>query len=307
MDPEALVTMNCVQKILPEDAAEGKQNMGYLRTMLTQQIEENLPDDKVALAKELTNSVLEVLEKTVDSGKTDGAGSLSVGAEGASLVLGMHVAGGEKLNGVVKRLVEMLEKEKPEAAKWIKLDAEEHAGVKFHRFSLPLSELRGPKKDELAQMRKVFGPSIDVVLGVSDQALYLGAGRDALAALKTAIDKSKESGGKLVAPAEISFSAKAVLRLVAMVAPKKDAQTAEKILKQLEGTKDKVHILAKSIPNGMEMQFELQEGVLKAIGQLAREAEGRPVGGPVKIMKRDRIKVPATQPADEDSDSDEKQ
>ncbi len=114
-----------------------------------------------------------------------------------TVVAGMSIVDGPKLEKALKQLADELEKSDPDKAKWLKLNADSHQGVRFHTLSIPMSA------DELAQLaplKPFVGDTLEIVLGIADDKVMLAAGRDAAAKLKKAIDRSKATAGTEVPP-----------------------------------------------------------------------------------------------------------
>jgi len=269
--PGAAVTLNVSSKLADSDVAELKKILDAARAQVMKELEgQALGAEELKIAKQLLGDVFDVVAKTVEAKKADAGMSLMLDPKAITLVAGMAVADAPKLEGVVKKLVEMAGKEEPEVAKHIKLDAETYNGVRMHVASIPLDE---------EEPKKFFGENVDVVLGVTDGALYLGMGRDAMKTLKSAIDKSKSQAGKQTAPLKLAVALGPIFKLAAEQAPGPDKQMAimmAMMLDQAKG-KDRISITASVIPDGQRLRIELDEGVLKAIPMMimlgaAREA-----------------------------------
>jgi saccharopine dehydrogenase-like NADP-dependent oxidoreductase len=189
------------------------------------------------------------------------------------MVAATTLAEGEKLEKVLKDLVAEAKKEQPEIAKMITLDKESHEGVKFHVATVPVTE---------PEAAEVLGKTVDIVLGIGPDSLYVAAGKKAIETVKKVIDKSKAEPGKSISPLQISVAGTAIAKFAAAVIPMDDAkQQAEKIAALLaqSGGKDHVTLVATGIPNGMNMRLTVEEGILKA-------APAMGVGGPEAKAKR---------------------
>ena len=269
--PGAAVTLNVSSKLSDSDVAELKKILDAARAQTMKELEsQSLGPEELKIAKQLLGDLFDVVTKTVEAKKADVGMSLMLDPKAITVVAGMAVADAPKLEGVVKKLVEMVGKEEPEVAKHIKLDAETYNGVRMHVASIPLDE---------EEPKKFFGENVDMVLGVTDGALYLGMGRDAMKTLKSAIDKSKSQAGKQTAPLKLAVALGPIFKLAAEQAPGADKQMAimmAMMLDQAKG-KDRISITASVIPDGQRLRIELDEGVLKAIPMMimlgaAREA-----------------------------------
>lgn len=259
--PGAAVVFQGAQNLDPEDVEQMKANLAMLRSNALSELEkQGLSDEQLKQAKQLAGDLMEVLEKTLEAGKLDLAASAKLEPTALTVVAGAQIAEGAKLESTLKQLIQQVVKDEPEVAKFIKLDAEEHAGVRFHVLSIPTQGM-----DDAEKVAALVGQSFDVVLGISDSALYVSLGRDALPALKLAIDRSKSDAGKAVPPLQFSVAAGAIARFVAAVGEDRAKPGAMMMAKMFEASegKDHVKLTATAIPNGVRMRVEAEEGVLK--------------------------------------------
>lgn len=165
------------------------------------------------------------------------------------------------------KLVEAIRQEHPGVvAKWLKTNADEHQGVKFHVVSVPVTE-KTKDRDKVVQL---IGEKLEVVLGIGPQAVYVAAGRDALKTLKQAIDRSEARGSQAVSPLEFSIDLGTVARFMAEVGKEKDKQNAQRALEKATG-KDHVTLVATAIPRGLRFRLEVEEGALKMIGSMGKK------------------------------------
>ncbi len=278
--PGAAITMSISSLLSEQDAAELKRILEAVRAQTMQELESQaLGPDELALAKKLLTEVFDVIATNVDAKKVDVGMSLVLEPNAITLVAGAAVADATKLEGVVKKLVEMAGKDEPEVAKHVKLDAETYNGVRMHTASIPVDE---------EEPKKFFGDNVDVVLGVSDNALYLGLGRDAMEMLKAAIDRSKSQRAKKTAPLKLAVALGPIFKLAAESAQDADKQAVimmAMMLDQAKG-KDRISVTSTAIPGGQRIRIEMDEGVLKAIPMLIMLGAARqalPMGLPPEM------------------------
>jgi hypothetical protein len=271
--PGAAVTGSFAGKLTDEDVAEAKNAIANVRVTAQRELKnQGLSPDELKLASQLLSDLLAVVEN-----KTADAGMVLLLKPGAlTLAAGGTIADGAKLEKALKQLAAEMQKRDPNLSQLLKLDAETYQGVRFHTLAIPTNEFN----DEVAT--KLFGPTLNVVLGVSDTSVYLSAGRDALSTLKQVIDQSKAQPGKQIPPARISLAATPIAKFVAEVAQEDEAkQVAAKVAAMLEQSAGKDHLVltSKPVPNGTMVRLEAQEGLLKVVG-LAGQMIGPPVGAP---------------------------
>ena len=285
--PDSAVSIHAAQQLDSADIDQAKANMASLRANALAEIEkQGLPEEQAKLAKKLAGDLMDVVAKTLDAGKVDFAASLKLQPKVFSLVAGMQIAAGDKLESVIKQLVAEVGKDNPAAAGLIKLDAEKHGGVRFHVLSVPISmmdDAEGRKK-----LGALVGDNLDMVIGISDTKLFLAMGRDAAASLKKAID-SKGPTEKPLPPAEISLALADIFQFAASVAEESQKQNLQMVAKILQSSpgKDHVRLTASQVPNGVQIRLTAEEGVLKAAGMAGMILGGPAMkGGPAAKAKK---------------------
>jgi hypothetical protein len=263
--PGAALTLNSVSKIAESDVAQVKNSLAPIRASAAQELEnQGLSGADLERAKGLVNQLFDVLDSTLESGKLDIGLSLMLGNDTLTYVSGMTVGDSAKLDGLIRSLVGELIKEEPTAADVIKLDAEEHDGVRMHVLSLPTAQLAA----DLPNLPNLVGDTLVVVVGIGPDSAYLAAGRDAVATLKKAIDQSKTQADKPLLPS-MTLAATPIAEFVALVARDDQVkQVATQVARMLEqaGEKDHVNMTVKPIPNGVRVRIELEESLLKVLG-----------------------------------------
>jgi hypothetical protein len=251
-----------------EDIAQAKLSLALAAQDIEKRVaEQELPADKLKLAKQVLADLAAVLTKTLESKKADLGLSLSLDPAAVTLVAGGMIADGDKLEKAIKALVTDMQKDEPALSAMLKLDADKHEGVRFHSFSMPTPD---------AKLAAMVGEQLDVIVGISNTGLYLAAGRDAAKALKEALDKSKKAGSTPVPPDKVSLAGAAIAKFAAAVAEGPAQQTATimaGVLAQSSG-KDHLTLVTKPIENGVLSRLEFEEGLLKLIGMGAQVGMG---------------------------------
>lgn len=264
--PDAALTLSSVSRISESDVAQAKNSLAPVRANAVQELEnQGLTGADLERAKKLVNELFDVFDAMIESGKLDIGLSLVLDADAVTYVSGMSIGDTTKLDGLLKSLADQVIKEEPAAAEAIKLNAEEHEGVQFNVISLPTDEMA----DDLPNLPKLVGETLDIVIGIGPKNAYLAVGRDAVATLKKAIDESKAKADEPVLPARITLAATPIAKFVALVARDDQVkQVATQLGRMLEESsgKDHLNITSKPIPNGAEVRIELEEGLLKVLG-----------------------------------------
>jgi hypothetical protein len=184
------------------------------------------------------------------------------------MLMGARIADGAKLDGLLRQVLQQAMQDEETLRDLIQMDADEHAGIKFHTAKLPLP-------DEKA--RQIFGDTVDLVVGASDDAAYFAAGRGANDRLKQAIDQSKAEAGQSVPPMQVVIAGGKIAKFVVAVADEPAAQGIAQnvagVLAQSEG-KDRLTIKTSPVTNGVKVRIEMEEGLLRLLGSLPAMAMG---------------------------------
>lgn len=237
-----------------------------------------MEDAKRDLAKRAIGDLFDVFEKTLDSKKAEGGMSVALEPESIRFVMAGAVADGAKLEATLKRLAPEIEKDVPDAK--VKLNAETYKGVRVHTISAPL-----PKDEDAQKAAKFFGKTAELALGVSDKAVYVAAGRDAVKTLKTAIDGAKTP--KTIPPITVTFAVGPLVKFIA--ATSEDNPQAQMTCQMITGLlekapgKDRVTINVKGLSSGAAASIELEEGILALIGGASQMAAGPGMAPGIKI------------------------
>jgi hypothetical protein len=259
--PGAAITANWTGELTDDDVTQAKAYLSNVRATALKELEgQGLSADEVTLATKLLTDAMDVVEQTIDAKKADAGLVLLLDTDQLELVIGGTIADGAKLEGVVKQLAKVASTENPEFAQALKLDDETHQGVRFHTLAIPTEELGDPGAVEL------FGPTLNVVLGIGEKSVYLAAGRDPAGTLKQVIDKSKAEPGKDVPPMRLSVALVPIVKFARQINPDDEVLSMiDESLGQTTG-QDHVTLTATLIENGVKMRLELEQGVLKALG-----------------------------------------
>ncbi len=231
------------------------------------QIDADVPDEHAEAAKDLIEGLLEVAEETIATGRIDGAASVILEPDAATLVAGRHLADGRKLEAVLGRALKAARKEHAAIIdKHLKVDADECCGVSFHVITIPIP----PGSEDAEQAVQLLGEKLQIVGGFGKEAVYVAVGKDALKTLKQAIGNSSEP--KAVVPAAISVSLSKIANVAAELSEgpqKEQAQIVASMLAEAEG-KDHLSLSAVATDRGVKLRVEIEGGVLSLM-KLARQ------------------------------------
>lgn len=276
--PDAAATFTFSSKsdpqVIQQDIAQFETTMRTMREQLNKAIDENddlanEPETRDAL-KAAAGEFLDAWAATIKAGEVDGGASLRVASDSLTFVAGLLVEQPGRIESGLKKIELAAQKKTNSKAPGIKWNAASHAGVTFHTLTVPVPE------DQQAP-RKVFGSELNVAVGIAEKAVYLALGRDYLDALKQAIDASAAEPQKAVPPFELAISLGPIMEMAAAQAEEGEQrelmQSLANLLRNEAPGRDHIRAVGLSIPNGLRCRFEAEEGVLRAIGKAAEEAQ----------------------------------
>ncbi len=279
--PGAAVSANWAALLSDDEAARAKTELAKRRKIAVDELaSQGLAEEDVQLATRLITDLLEVVEKTIDTKVADGGLALMLEPGESVLVAGGAIGGGATLEKVLKQLAQLLAQHNPELAKGLKLDAQTHAGVRFHSLTLPTPD-ESLVADAADVFDALFGQTMEIVFGIGDNRAYLAVGNNAAGTIKQVIDKSQADAGTEVVPMRFAVSLTPIAKFAEGGAPdgmvKMMVGNLAMLLEQSDG-KDHVTVTSKAIPDGASVRLEIEEGVLKLIGFAAQMMGG--MGGP---------------------------
>jgi hypothetical protein len=275
--PDAAIAVNLTGSLEQEDIDQMLAAFNQFRNRLLDEIDKdrNLRPEAVRLeVKALVQDVLAALEATIRSGKADAAGSLLLAPQSATVVLGGHVEGVDKIENAFKRSVQLVEADLrrelrlPPGEPVVKYDAHTHAGVRFHTARIPLA-------DADPQARAVLGDELDVAIGFGESSIYVAIGKGNLAAAQAAIDRSAAGDGS-VPSGQLVVSVLPIAQFAAAVDPNSPLSGLAEALAAFKG-KDRLILRQQGVDNGVSFRIELEQGFLQALGEGAMLAA--PFGG----------------------------
>ena len=220
--------------------------------------DDSIEDDAVRDgAKKLVSGVFDVIRDTLKSGKLDAGMSVILEDGAFAIAVGGYVADGAKVEMLVKDTVELARNDSDLEFSKLNLDAGKHAGANIHELSLPIPE------DEY--VGEALGGELDVCLGASKNDVYLVVGSDATEKMKKMIDKSKSAGAVKSQPVSLVVKAAPILRFAHAMEGKEPLGAIADMLES-EGN-DHVRINVNIVDNDITYRFQIEEGILKAIGK----------------------------------------
>ena len=267
--PEAAVTMNVSTPIPSDQTEQLKVSMDQLRQQVLSELENDraLDDPEIKeLVDSLVGKLFDTFTAMMEAGKIDAGASLVL-QPNLMLTAGAFVADGKALDDVLREII-ILASQEPGAPQ-VNLDAEEHAGVIFHTLSIDAREID-------SQAERILGnETLDVAVGTGKETIYLAVGKDALSALKEAIDASAAGSPENLPLFQTTVTLGAILEFAQTVDESGAMAMMAPLFEQVSGN-DRISMTETAIERGILMRVEVEAGVLKLIGGVAGAVGGPP-------------------------------
>ena len=269
--PGAAVSMNVTARSSKEDIDQSLIVLDTFRQKALEAIDKDKSlanDADKQVAKDVLGSLLDVVQKTAESGKTDAGASLVLKPGELGFAMGIYVLDGPTLDSAFKKLVAAAKNEPqfPDVA----FDSAKHGEVTFHTVTAPVAD---------PEAAKLLGDTMDLYVGIGPEALYTAFGTDGLTLVKQAIDDSAANAEETVSPFNLTIALTPIAKFVESMDNDPMAGMVVAALEKSTG-KDHVVIDGTSIPNGVNYQVKIEAGVLQLIGQMGAMAGAGGPGGP---------------------------
>lgn len=269
--PNAAGSAIAAAPFAPSDIEQGLQLLKAGRQQVLKAIDDDasLPDAKARDgAKEIANTLFDVLAATLEKGKLDLAGSLALGSKSLTFVGGVGVVGGDKIEAALKKLI-ALAGSSPDLPE-VKFNTGVVGGVNLHKVIVPI-------KDGDRQVRDVFGDQLELVLGTAKNGLYLAFGKDGEATLGKAVTDSAGQADKVAPPAEMKLALSPVLQFASSLEADPQLAIAAAAAEKFAG-KDHIIVNSRSVDGGFFYRLEIEEGVIQFVGEAVKAAQAAQQG-----------------------------
>jgi len=263
-----------------ELGGELAQGVDTLRSRAIDQIEkEQRSPAEEELAKNIANSLFDVLQSTVAGGKFEGGMLADFAPQNTVIVYGLTLAEAKKFEDVVRELVAVFRSEAPQVAGLIQLDVATVAGINFHTAKVPIP----PDADNREQLVELMGEEMQIALGVGEDVVYLGLGRDALSSVRDVVGTAAGSSAAKPMALAARMNLAGVTALSArFTEDEEERENAQKLAALMESVAEKTDVTFSLTPisNGLQLRLQLEEGVIQAGVKAATELEGGGTGFP---------------------------
>jgi len=266
VQPKAAATMTLASKLGPEDIKQAQDGLKAARGQWVKQLDDSpeVPADKREVAKSALNQLIDIIQGTIATGKMDGGATLILLPKSISFAFGGFVADGAAVDRLLKTIADLGQgiPNFPE----LKLNVGSIGELKLNRLIGPLP----PGADDA---RELLGENIDIIIGVAPKAVIVAGGKDSEGLLHQVLDKSKQAGEQAVSPFRLVVSLLPIMKFSQSV---KDSPPAAAMIASLEQSgNDQIVVVSEAKSTSTTTHVEVQEGVIKAIGEGVKRAGAR--------------------------------
>jgi hypothetical protein len=262
--PNAAATLHFTAPVPARDIEQTKLMLKVAREAALREIDDDddLPNDKARTeAKEIIESLLDIVQATVESGKLNAAAALVLAPEKINFIAGGKVADGKVVEKNLKRIVELAKQTKDTPDIDFHANVEQYEDIAFHTLSVPV-----PDEEEA---RRILGERMKLMIGTGKQSVYVAFGTGSLDLLKEAIRSSREGGGDELPPFSLNVALTPIMAFAASVENDEVVAALAESLKNGNG-KDRISVTGTTIKGGVAYRFEVGEGILQTIGQATK-------------------------------------
>ena len=253
---DAMMNMNFASKMAEDDIQNYRDLLDSVKEKASEEMDlDNLTEEEAEAVEGLFSALMEVAGDTLESGSTD-AGAVIMGGETPAIAVGFAAVNATKIEAAVAKLAEVAR----DADKFnVKLNNGKLNGANLHTASIPI-----PDGEEEA--RQLFGDQVDLIVGISDDTVYVAAGAEPLKLLEKAVGNSgaeKAKAGSMV----MNFNLTPILELIGQMEDTGVVEMMADVLR--EDGRDQITIRSKCIENGVAGRFSIEDSILKLISVAA--------------------------------------
>jgi hypothetical protein len=260
----ATFTANANATLSAEDIAQYKTVMkDFQETALEEMSNEgDMSEAELAIAKDLVGEIFAVLDGTMDAGKMDMGANVIMNDDSTNMAVGMTTANPASLEAKIKDLVEKMRAEIGDEAE-INLNFETFNDVRLHEVIVSVPE----DEEELVNL---VGDTAKIYIGFGNDVIYLAAGSDPLDNLKSSMTRSGDDADNLPMQYNL-FLAPLLKKIAAIEGEDMMGQMADKLT---ASGRDRIRFTTKSVTKGLDMSFEIEDGILELLGLVGAQFGG---------------------------------
>ncbi|MEZ6094415.1 MAG: hypothetical protein R3C03_09285 [Pirellulaceae bacterium] len=264
LDEAATFTVNGKGKLSAQDIEQYSTMLTDVRSAAMEKLEEEVDasDESFEQIKDLVASAFDILDSTLKDGVMDVGGNIVLSDDGANMALGVVCANPQEFEGKVKELVEVAKAEMEEEGVEVNMNVETFEGANFHEIVFPI-----PEDEE--EMTNLFGDTGHLFIGFGSDTIYFAAGNDPMPNLK---DSMTRTTGAETVPMQYNLYLAPLMQKIASI---EGEDMVQQMADKLEANgRDRVRFLMKAMTNGLDMRFEVEDGILELIGLAAQQFGG---------------------------------
>ena len=251
---DSVMTLKTFSVVTPEDIAQVETSLDTATKAAFKAIDTNAKNSEdAAKAKEYIDRLVKLILESGKSGHLEGAVNVTANPS-LNIVAALTVADGAKVEALASDLAK--EATKSGAPIKIELMSGKLNGVNLHKIAVTLPE----DADDAA--RKVWGDVVNIAIGTAPKAVYIAAGKNADATLKSAIEGVT---AKPSSPADAIKMRLDMTQLLNFIQSIESNPVVDGMLSALTGEDDQIMVDNQLIERGAINRITIQEGVLKAI------------------------------------------
>jgi hypothetical protein len=257
LDDQSAVDFNLRYQLHEDDIAMYAGLVDNLREQIIGEIEDDgeFTDEELAIFETASINVADCFKATLEQKLTDSGGVVMMDEKAFNSAFGSDMAETSKFEDAVKSLTEVAES-KSGGVMNLELNSGTYDDITLHTFVFDIAE--GEE-----EARKVFGSQVKLIFGVAEDRVYFGFGKDPLTTLTDAIERSKTPAPSQYGQLMYNIRVAPLLRFASRIA---DEEALAEMASTLEtNNTGRITIWSKPIPNGIDTNIEIQDGILALI------------------------------------------
>jgi hypothetical protein len=249
----AAFTQNGCMGIHPDEAQEYSKMLDQLQEAFVEGISEegDLSEEEIEVGEKALNKLVQIGKETLAEGILDSGAVVMLKDKDINVAAGVRLADPKKLEDAVKEVVAYAEGKMGDELQ-VDLNSGSHKGVTLHQVICQIP-------DDEEEMRDFLGDQVTFIVGIGESSAYLAAGTNPLPVLKQAMEEGTQSDKVM----QYNLYIAPILKFVAGI---EGEPLVENMATQLqENGGDRISMTSDTIENGIQMRFEMQDGILSLI------------------------------------------
>ncbi len=220
--------------------------------------EAELRDPDLELAVQSLNDLREVVHGTLVSDEVDFGGQVKFRPGDLNLVFGYQIVRDAQAAAAVDRLVTILTPRDDSFS----IASTRVDGISWHQFRMPV--------DEDDEAREVFGDKMSLMIGLGEDVLYVGVGRQPESLIKECIANSSSEVGQDVPVFRSAISVGDLIAAAGELDTDPKAQQLTAVLAKQDGARQ-IEIEATSDDASLDFTIRVAPGLLRAFAELVED------------------------------------